>query len=399
MSRGNGTCSALVTNGRWHSALQQVTMPADLDGGALATVEAAGVCGSDVALAGGALGDRLFPLILGHENVVRIASADDEFCARWNVEPGDRVFVEEFVPCGHCRTCRSGHYHLCPATDFHNDRFLRYGRTPLGTSPSLWGGFAETLYLHPRVAVHPVPDAVSSTTATLAGPLANGLRWVSAVGVATPGTPVAVVGPGAHGLGCVVAAREAGAYPIVLIGLDRDEDRLRLGTELGADITLRSDTGDAIEAVRTVTGGDLASLVVDVTGSAAGSALAVRLASRTGRVVLAGGGSSGDDESIPATIVRRELRVNGVRGHDGTSLDTALGLLARGLARAAEVTTAITLDQVTGALRQMADSEAPCAAHFAVEPTGPADPDPGRHCRGTAPDAIAPYEARRETRR
>ena len=124
----------------------------------LLRVEASGICGTDVAIFDGRFGDRLYPLTLGHEIVGTIAEIGDDAAAAWQVAPGDRVFVEEFLPCRHCAPCRRGQYALCAQTDFiRNTDALRYGATPASVPPALWGAFAQMMYLHPASLVHRLP--------------------------------------------------------------------------------------------------------------------------------------------------------------------------------------------------------------------------------------------------
>src|SRR5262245_25219801 len=80
------------------------------DGGLL-RVELCGVCGSDwpyylkYPKARGAL-------ILGHEAVGHVAKLGAAAAARLGIKEGDRVALEEYLPCGHCRYCRSGDFRL-----------------------------------------------------------------------------------------------------------------------------------------------------------------------------------------------------------------------------------------------------------------------------------------------
>lgn len=322
-------CRALVSEGAVETTYRSVPVPADLGDGGLGRVLAAGVCGSDIGLLrGGSLGDRLWPLILGHETVVRIEVCSPALTERWGVTTGDRVFVEEFIPCGWCEVCRSGRSRVCPRTDFRSATFLRYGRTSLRTGPGLWGGFAEYLYLHPDARLHRLPTGLDAPLAVLATPVANGLFWTREVAGLRPGESVVVLGPGAHGLGCVVAARRQGAGEVVVVGRSTDGTRLASAMQLGATAYAHSDVDDVEEEVRRHTGGRGAAVVIDATGSVAAAALSVRLAASAGRVVFAGG-LAGPVDGFPVDLVSsRELSVLGVRGHRGEDLAEALQVLA-----------------------------------------------------------------------
>jgi threonine dehydrogenase-like Zn-dependent dehydrogenase len=236
------TVTAAVAVEPSRTAMFDLPVPAVGSDDGLLRVEVAGVCGTDWEIyERRSRGRGLGPLILGHENVGTIAAVGEAAARRWGVAVGDRVAVEEFLPCGHCRMCRSGHYRLCRATDSRGTAsFLRYGSTPVDRAPGLWGGFSPVLYLHPDSVVYRLPDGLDADLAALFVPISNGIRWVVQEGGGELGQAVVIQGPGQHGLGCVVAAKEAGMAPIVVSGLAVDAERLAVARELGADVTVRS---------------------------------------------------------------------------------------------------------------------------------------------------------------
>jgi threonine dehydrogenase-like Zn-dependent dehydrogenase len=312
--------------------LQSFPIPAIGPDDGLLQIEVAGVCGTDWEIyKRESRGRGLGPLILGHENVGRVAAVGEGAAARWGVAVGDRVAVEEFLPCGHCRFCLSGRGWLCEATDSRGKGpFLRYGSTPTSIPPALWGGFGEYLYLHPNSLVHRVADDLPGDLAALFVPISNGIRWVSDVARGSLGDSLLVQGPGQHGLGCVIAARAAGLGTVIVSGLSHSPHRLEVARALGADVTIEADRDDVVARVMDATAGRGADVVVDLTpGATEAVEISVAAAAKGGTVILAG-----SKQGRPVTgfsndlVVRKELTVRGVRGRDYASVERALDVIA-----------------------------------------------------------------------
>jgi threonine dehydrogenase-like Zn-dependent dehydrogenase len=122
----------------------------------LLRVEVTGVCGSDVHQQTRMRGTAH---ILGHEIVGWIAKLGSQAARKWPFKEGDRVALEEYMPCGACDVCRTEDYRFCPQTDpSFSQRPLFYGTTPVDVPPSLWGGYSHYVYLHPNCVMHRVPD-------------------------------------------------------------------------------------------------------------------------------------------------------------------------------------------------------------------------------------------------
>lgn len=363
---------AAVTLGPGKVELRRFAVPEIGDDDALLRIEAAGVCGSDYPFFAGLKGGP--PRVQGHENVGRIVAIGPRAAERWNVRAGSRVAVEEFIPCWACRMCRTGNYRLCDRSDpFLSDAALRYGDTPVDVAPSLWGGYGEVQYLHPNSLVYPLAEDVPAETASLFIPIANGLRWVREVAALPPGGTLVVLGPGQHGLGCVVAARESGAGNVIVVGLARDARRLAAARALGADATVVAAGGDddaVVTRIRELTDGALADVVVDLTPSTTKPfALALRLARKLGVVILAGAKHEPVRELDAMEIYKKELTVRGVRGHDLRSVEPALRLIAsRRYDFAPLLTHRYTLDEVARALATVGGRGDADAIHLTVVP-------------------------------
>lgn len=325
---------AAVATGPYTTELREFPLPRVGPDDGLLRVEAAAICGTDWEIYGReSRGGGLGPLILGHENVGRVVAVGERAARRWGVAAGDRVAVEEFLPCGTCRLCRGGDYRLCAATDSRGDApFLRYGSTPVSVEPALYGGFGEHLYLHPRAIVYPVGDDVEPERAALYVPIANGIRWVVQEGGLGLGQSLVVQGPGQHGLGCVIAAREAGAGQVIVVGTPEDRHRLDTAVALGADHVVTAGTEDVVARVRELTGGEGADMVLDLAPGATETVEnAVAMCGKRGTVVLAASKHKKPVSGFPHdTVVRKELRVIGVRGHDHRSVVPAIEIIRSG---------------------------------------------------------------------
>src|SRR3954469_17597831 len=101
------TRAALLVGPRQIEMREFAIPPIGEDEGLL-RVETTGVCGVDWPAYTGKRPDRFRPpMILGHEIVGRIARIGKKVAARWGVQEGDRVVMEEYAPCGRCEFCKS----------------------------------------------------------------------------------------------------------------------------------------------------------------------------------------------------------------------------------------------------------------------------------------------------
>ena len=263
-------------------------------GEAVVRVEAAGVCGTDLALHSGDYPVPL-PLVLGHEvvgRVVRVGSSTDE---GWL---GERVALEINDTClarheaSPCRACVRQHPHHC----------LR--RTVMGIIERD-GGFAEEVSV-PTGVLHQAGD-LEPLTAVLIEPLAAALQTF-VMRPLTPGELVVVVGPGRLGILIAFAASSLGA---TVYAVARSASRRERALRYGADRALSPDEASAI--VEEATGGFGADVVVEATGSPEGIGMALDLVRPEGTICLkttCGLPASGLDAT---RVVVDEVRIQGSR--------------------------------------------------------------------------------------
>ena len=140
------TMRALVARGQGDYGLETVPVPVIGPEEILLRVEVCGICAGDlkatqpVARFWGGDGMPGYcepPFIPGHEFVGVIAAKGERAAPEFSI--GERVCVEQIVPCGACRYCRDGRYWLCAPHDV------------FGFKRSLNGGMAEYVRL-PRNA-------------------------------------------------------------------------------------------------------------------------------------------------------------------------------------------------------------------------------------------------------
>jgi len=210
---------------------------------------------------------QMAPITLGHE-LSGVIVALGEGVTDWQV--GDRVTASGNIYCGECEMCQSGRVNLC-----ENLAFNGIGRD---------GAFAEYMVL-PTYQLYRVPENVSLEQAVLAEPLACGWHATRALGD-LKGKNVAVVGPGIIGLACVIAAKEAGAEQIMLVGLGRDNEEI--ARKVGATCYVDSREQNPVEEGCKLTGKPGFDVVYECVGVQPSLNTAMELLRKSGKLMVMG---------------------------------------------------------------------------------------------------------------
>lgn len=352
--------------------VREIEFPDIAEDAGLLKVELCGICGSDWPHYNNYPRSK-GPLILGHETVGIVDRLGRYAAKRFGVKEGDRVALEEYLPCGHCHYCRTGDFRLCDETDTLNlSNTIRFGSTPVSVSPALWGGYAHYQYLHPNSVFHQMPAHVPAKLATLALPLGNGVEWACLQGGLKIGEAVVIQGPGQQGLACTLAARQAGAGLIIVTGKSSPADRARLALakEFGATHTINIDEEDLLETVADITGGLMADLVMDCSsGGPAAAISAIQLARKRGRIILGGRSPDRKAEFDTDILVKKFLTVKGVRGHSYEAVELAIQIIASGRFPLERMCTHVfNLGEAHEALMTVGGQGRPGAIHCSIDP-------------------------------
>ncbi|MYS94248.1 MULTISPECIES: zinc-dependent alcohol dehydrogenase [Streptomyces] len=294
----------------------------------LVQVRRASLCGTDLKIRsrhffkdGGPPAGEFVP---GHEYagvVAAVGSAVDE------LRVGDRVVTEAHRGCTRCANCLAGAY-----TDCLNYGLRHTGHRAQGMTVN--GGFAQYALNH-VATLHRLPDTVDFDEAVVLSTVGTVMHAFDVLDTLLVGSTVAVVGPGPIGLLAAQVARELGAT-VALVGTR--EARLAIGKSFGADLVVNSREQDAVAAVREATDGIGADIVLECSGAPSAVDDALRMAKRSGKVVLVGF----FEQPVQADLnhaVMNGISIQTVRGEGTGSLARAVALAARGRLRTAELVT------------------------------------------------------------
>ncbi|MFE1299233.1 S-(hydroxymethyl)mycothiol dehydrogenase [Streptomyces sp. NPDC058731] len=273
-------------------SVETVLVPDPGPGEALVRVHACGVCHTDLHYREGGISDD-FPFLLGHEAAGVVESVGEDVT---EVAPGDFVILNWRAVCGRCRACRRGRPWYCFDTHNATQRMTLADGTLL--TPALGiGAFAEKTL----VAAGQCTKVDPTASATAAGLLGCGVMAGFGAAVHTGGVgrgdSVAVIGCGGVGMAAVAGAKVAGASRIIAV--DVDERKLRWAERFGATDTVDSSKTDAVEAVRALTGGFGADVVVDAVGRPETYRQAFHARDLAGTAVLVGVPTPGQTVELP----------------------------------------------------------------------------------------------------
>ncbi len=245
----------------------------------LLKVEACGVCAGDIKCHAGGLrfwggeGNPAYcepPFIPGHEFIGRIAEIGPN-ASFGGFHVGDRVAVEQVVPCGECFYCRRGEYHLC------GPHFV------YGFKSAYNGGFAEYVAVRKNTRLYAIPDDMPIEQAALIEPYACGLHAVDRAQI-TEADVVVIAGAGTLGLSMITAA--SNLRPRALISIEPAPHLHELALRMGATHVMDAWPHEHLpEPIRSLTEGVGCDVYIECSGHGTAVQQGLNLIRKGGRFV------------------------------------------------------------------------------------------------------------------
>jgi S-(hydroxymethyl)mycothiol dehydrogenase len=244
-------------------------------------ITACGVCHTDLTYREGGINDE-FPFLLGHEAAGTVESVGEGVT---NVAVGDFVILNWRAVCGQCRACKRGRPQLCFDTHNAAQKMTLTDGTEL--TPALGiGAFADKTLVHEGQCTKVDPDADPAVAGLLGCGVMAGIGAAINTGAVTRDDTVAVIGCGGVGDAAIAGAALVGARRIIAV--DLDDRKLAQAREFGATDVVNAADADVITAIRALTDGFGADVVIDAVGRPATWTQAFYARDLAGTLVLVG---------------------------------------------------------------------------------------------------------------
>jgi S-(hydroxymethyl)glutathione dehydrogenase/alcohol dehydrogenase len=279
-------------------------------GEVLVRIGAAGLCHTDLEVIEGQLAYPM-PIVLGHEAAGTIAAVGP------GGDPGrigQRVVLSWNPHCGRCFHCERGQPILCDtyialgpkAVAFDGSTKLRLAGQPVQTMFYM-SAFAEYAVVTDGCAVAIPPEMPLDRACLLGCGVLTGVGAATRIASIRYGDTVLVIGCGAVGLSAVQGARLAGASRI--IATDLEQSKLAMALSAGATHSFNARHLDVAAAVRSLTGGRGADVVLEAAGSPAGFRLSAEACRTGGEIVWLGKVGIGQDVAFRWGSLMGEKRI------------------------------------------------------------------------------------------
>jgi L-iditol 2-dehydrogenase len=291
--------TAAVLYGKEQLQIEIVDVPKLGPGDVLVRVRAALTCGTDVKVFRRGYHARMItpPALFGHELAGDIVAMGDQVKG---FRIGQRVMAANSAPCGECYYCKRQQENLCTDLLFNNGAYAEYIRIP------------ERIV---RKNLHLLEDHVGYQDAALAEPLACVLRGLE----------------------------EKAVYGARVIAIGRRQPQLDRAARMGADeLIVNTDGADVVGAVKAMTEGRGADVVIEAVGLPELWQLGTQLLRRGGVVNFFGGCASGTEVNLDTHLLHySEITCKASFHHTPALIRKALDIVGRGYVTAKDLVNGV----------------------------------------------------------
>jgi len=235
------------------------------------------------------------PMIIGHEFCGEVVEVGSNVTL---AKVGDLIAGETHIPCGKCMLCRTGRQHIC-----RNMKIL-------GVHTD--GVFAEYAKI-PEICAWKLPDNIPTEIGAAYEPFGIAVHGVLKGKIA--GLSAVIIGAGPIGLFAANVASVSGASQVFVV--DINNYRLNLAKKMGQDIiTLNSTQDDVVKEIREKTSGTGVDVVIELSGSVAGTRTGFEVVGKGGRVSLIGLHSQEVSLNLVNNVIYKEATIYGITGRE-----------------------------------------------------------------------------------
>ena len=318
--------------------IEDIPIPEIGPGDAFIKTHACGICSGDVMPW---YIEKKAPVVIGHEPTGEIVEVGKDVTS---FKPGDRVFTHHHAPCLTCRFCKRGDYVQCET--WKNTRIIP-------------GGISEYILI-PKINLEndtlSLPDTLSYEDGTLIEPTACVVKALKRTGIRR-GDTVLVIGLGFMGQLNVLLARKYGAGRI--IGADMVQFRLQKAKELGADEVIDVSKDNLTDALRNLTDGIMADVVVVGPNSADAMKQGIECVGAGGKVLFFTPAKPGERLTIePNDLYFKDIDIVTSYSCGPTDTADALEIIESGIVSAEKlVTHRFPIEKTAEAFRLTAEAK------------------------------------------
>ena len=290
--------------------IDEIDVPKISQDQVLVRVRAAGVCHTELHFLDGTIPISGGALTLGHEiagDIVEIGANVRDF------SNGDRVIINNGVPCNNCRQCLVGNENVC-------ENLEQMGFT-------LDGGYAEYVKVRADRCVKISKEVSYETGAALTCGAATCQHALFDIGNLTSGQTLLINGMGGVGFSALQIAKSAGA---TCISVDVVDEKLEIAkNRFLADKTINGRKENVVETVREFTSGRGVDILLELVGIPATMKYSIDVLGKKGRVVFVGYSKS-DYVVSPLAMILKEASVLSAIAYKKSDLEAVRDLAASG---------------------------------------------------------------------